>query len=183
MKFKVLTILIMFALFGYVNAQNTEKSLSPNDKLVENIFFDKMKLSLPSSLQRVGDKDAQKASEMLGFATFESTEQTTKVTIRKKKGEGARLGLDLVKMLSESMAKSYKGEIHTSEIKYINDREVYIFEMTGFWNDSEIKESWIKFFTISNNDLYQCLIRYPEGERKETTELRKDIVNSLAIIK
>ncbi|MBI3220028.1 MAG: hypothetical protein HYZ44_10980 [Bacteroidetes bacterium] len=168
----ILTHIIQLA-FGQ---SNTIQGFNPNEELIEKKFFNKMILLIPKSYSRTGNKAV---GEMFDIISFENASETVWFYIRKKSGEG---NLDVAKTVHESMATSlYKGEIHKSEFRKINNRTVYIFEMTGYWNGSSTKESWTKIFTVDNGDLYQCLIKYPEKDRIPTQNIRDKIIASFKI--
>jgi len=135
-----------------------------------------MKLLIPANYFRNGN---QAASEMFDIVSFKNASETVWFNIRKKGGEG---DLNIIKDVHESMATSfYNGEIHKSEFREINNRTVYVIEITGYWNGSSTKESWTKFFTVDNDDLYQCLIKYPEKDRIPTQNIRDKIIESLKV--
>ena len=76
---------------------------------------------------------------------------------------------------------TYKGEIIRNETTLINGKSVYIFEQIGYWNDSEEKETWVKFYCNYGGNLYQCLIRYPLADRIRAKTIITDIISSLTI--
>jgi len=136
-----------------------------------------MKLKIPASL--VGDRN-QELEEAFETSLLKSEDETVSFDIKMKGGE---TNLKRIKNVHESMAESfYKGRVHRSEISKKNGKEFYVFEMTGYWNGSSTKESWVKFFTVSGDLLYQCLIRFPEADRIPTEKYRQEIVESLEIV-
>ncbi len=168
----VLTSFIQFA-FGQSKGN---QGFNPNEKLIEKRFFNKMKLLIPTSYSRTGNETA---GDIFDIISFENASKTVWFYIRKKSGES---DLNTVKGVHESMATSfYKGEIHKSEFRKIGDRTIYVIEMTGYWNGSATKESWTKFFTVDKDDLYQCLIKYPEEDRIPTQNIRDRIISSLKL--
>jgi len=160
-----------------VNGQSKDyEGFNPNEQLAEKTFFDKMTLLIPTNYSKTGN---EAAGDKFDIVSIENSNETVWFYIRKKSGEN---NLDIVKDVHESMASSfYKGEIHKSEFKTINNRKVYVFEMTGYWNGSTTKESWVKFFTVDNNNLYQCLIKFPEKDRILTQNIRDKIIESLKL--
>jgi len=76
----------------------------------------------------------------------------------------------------------YKEEIHRSEYITVNNHTVYYFEMTGYWNKSKVKESWMRFYTIENGYLYWGMFKFPEKQLNASVKLRKQIVQSIRFI-
>lgn len=174
-KFSVL-LLTGIVLFSCSTKKELNRQLDPNQKLIPYTFFGIMQLSIPESCTRLGEEPISIASDIY---LFENETKTVALKIRKKEA----VDLSVIQQLSEQMASSfYKGEIHRSEIQTINGRQVYLLDMTGFWNGSLVKESWMKFYTVNEQHLYQCLIRYPEADRKTSTKLRNSILNSFQLV-
>ena len=117
--------------------------LDPADPLAEQVFFGRMKLKIPQSLVEHRRPEVEEALET---SLLESEDETVRFDIKTKGGE---TDLKRIKKVHESMAESfYHGRVHRSEFIKINGKELYVFEMTGYWNGSKTKESWIKFFIV-----------------------------------
>ena len=128
----ILSTIVLFGLFSGITLgqeqDTTTFGLNPNEPLIEKTLFGEMTLLIP---ERLWKKEKEDLYEVLQLIPLSSEDDKVLMQIRKK--EGANLAG--YKKLSETMASTfYKGEIHVSEYRTINEREVYVFEMTGYWN-------------------------------------------------
>jgi len=181
------SILILFSLFSVLllpeQANNTAKETDTNSswndslELKKTVFFSSLSILFPPSYYTGPDAVAGNTSDLLHF---DSPDQTVWIKLRRDKSS---VNLESTKKMSESMAtKFYKGEIHKSEYLTINGHSVYYLEMSGYWNKSKVKESWIRFYTIHNGYTYSALYKFPEKQLNSSIELRKKIMNSIDFI-
>ncbi len=156
------------------NSSN-ESGIQSSEELSSYTFFNKMTLLLPSRFKRLGKISIENE---YGMASLESENKLVSISIRVKDA----VDFSLLKKVHESMAGStYKGEIIRNETTLINGKSVYIFEQIGYWNESAKKETWVKFYCNNGENLYQCLIRYPEADRIKAQSVITKIINSLTI--
>ena len=177
-------VVVIFVSTTCVNAQKLDPEfktkiggINTADPLVEQVFFGKMKLKIPQMLLEDRRPELEEALEA---SLLESEDETVHFDIKMREGER---NVKEIKKVHESMAKSfYNGRVHRSEFIKHNGNELYVFEMTGYWNGSKTKESWLKFFTVHDDVLYQCLIRFPEADRVPTANYRQEIIESLSVV-
>jgi hypothetical protein len=181
-------LIYLISIFILLSCSNREKKvvaselksysgLNSSEKLIQETFFKKMTLLIPENYNRTGNQTAGNIFDMINI---ESQDNTVWIHIRTM----TNTDLESVKEVHESMASEfYNGNILKSELSDKNSHKVYLFEMTGYWNGSKIKESWMKYFVVANEITYQFLIKYPERDRVSTVEFRNKIIESIKIKK
>ncbi len=169
-------VAIIFLLYGTKGF--TQVKLS-EQKLVNHVIFNEISVDLPESIVFPDSKEKIEALNSLKIFPLSDKDDLINIKIRVRD----EIDLELIRELHESMTSSfYNGKIDRSEYKEINGMTFYIIEVTGYWNGSEILESWMKFFTVSNHKTYQMLFRYPNSEKEPSKEVRERIINSFTII-
>jgi|GEM_PF-2358277 hypothetical protein len=179
---KFLFILVSLFLIETVSEKNirqTDVNSSWNDSLEvkPTVFFNTFSFLFPPSYISETDVTSGSAFDIL---YFDSPDSTVWIKIRKEKTKSS---LEVCKSTCEFMApRFYKGEIHKSEYITVNNHTVYYFEMSGYWNKSKVKESWMRFYTIQNGYLYWGMFKFPEKQLNTSVKLREKIVQSIQFI-
>lgn len=171
MRFFLTFFLIAFSFKIYAQTANQTK-LSPQT------YFDCFSFDVPNNLTRASNPDLEK---LTGMIIYRQVADSIDLTIKMKE---AYTDLTFVKSIHESMATSfYKGTIQKSEFVTINEQNVLVFLMTGYWNGANTLSTWMKCFVVSKDITYQFLIRFPKEYKDYDNELLNKMVSSIKLCK
>ena len=151
--------------------------LNDSTMLVNYTLFNRITIGIPEQAIASEKNNGRKLKKM-GFAFFGSEDGRIDITVRKMD----LLPLENVKSMMDAMSVNfYKGEIMRSEIVHVNGIELYVTDISGYWNGSDEKIGMFRYYFNSGRASYNLLMKYPVAALSTSKQLKQEMLESINI--
>jgi len=90
--------------------------------------------------------------------------------------------LDELKSMMDLMSiEMYKGEIKRSEIIRVGETELFVTDISGYWNGQGDKIGMLRYYFNNESSSYNLLMKYPLSDIKITQEVKNKMIESIVL--
>lgn len=151
--------------------------LNDSTPLIPYNVFNVLTIGIPE-LAMPSEKNNSLLLNKTGFAIFTSNDGKIDITIRKKEYPPLE---DLKTLTDEMSIGMYNGKIIRSEIIQRNGIEIFISDISGYWNGEKEKIGMFRYYIKKGDEGYSLLMKYPYSQINSSALLKTRMIESIQL--